>query len=129
MANINTATIFGRLTKDPELKTTQSGKNVASVTLAVNGFKEDDTSFIDVVFWNKTAEVLCDYVTKGQMVGVTGRLQQRKFEDKQGNSRSVVEIVANELQLPPKTNNTHTEVVLEDISEEPIDLSELDVPF
>ena len=138
MANINNATVFGRLTRDPELKTTQSGKNVASVSIAVQGFKEEDTSFIDLVFLGRQAEVLTQYCSKGQQIGVTGRLQQRTWE-KDGQKRSIIEVVVNDIQLPPKADNVPMtqaqalnggkDVVLEDISNESTEDLLSQIPF
>lgn len=124
MANLNVTALSGRLTKDPELKTTQSGKQVTSFTLAVNAYKEEDTSFIDVVAWNKTAEIVANYTHKGDLLTVSGRLQQRKYEDKSGNSRSVIEVIAQDVQLPPKGNTSDNSA---EISDEAISLK--DLPF
>ena len=101
MANLNSVTLTGNLTKDIELRTTQSGTNVANATIAVNGYKEDDTSFIDLVLFGKTAETAAKYTTKGQQIGVSGRLQQRSYE-KDGRKVYVTEVVVDNLQLPPK---------------------------
>lgn len=130
MANLNIIAISGRLTKDVELRTTSSGTEVANATLAVNGYKEDDTSFFDVVFFGKAAEVVSKYSGKGQLLTVSGRLQQRTWE-KDGQKRSVVEIVASEVQLPPKgeAQSQPKDVVLEDIDDKPVDLSEISIPF
>lgn len=130
MANTNVTVLSGRLTKDIEVRTTTSGKEVANGTLAVNGFNEE-VSFIDVVFWGKTAEVASKYTSKGSLLTVTGRLQQRSWE-KDGQRRSVIEVVVSDLQLPPKEQSsgnaqTTKDTVLEDISDEPVDLSE--IPF
>lgn len=89
----------GRICEDPELRRTQSGKAVTSVTLAVDrDFKEQDgtraTDFIPVVAWGGTAELLEKYFTKGRMAVVEGRLQIRDYTDKGGNKRRVSEIVA-----------------------------------
>ena len=124
MANLNIVGISGRLTRDPELRTTQSGKQVTSFTLAVNGYRENDTSFIDVVAWNKTAEIVSSYTHKGDLLTVSGRLQQRKYEDKSGNSRSVVEVIAQDVQLPPKGSTSDNSV---EIPDNEVDLSSL--PF
>lgn len=126
MANLNVTALSGRLTKDPELKTTQSGKQVTSFTLAVNGYREDDTSFIEVTAWAKTAEVVTSYTKKGDILTVSGRLQQRRFEDKDGKSRSVVEVIADNVQLPPKGSTSDNSAGIPD---EAIDLSTLDIPF
>lgn len=124
MANLNIVGISGRLTRDPELRTTTSGKQVTSFTLAVNAYKEEDTSFIDVVAWNKTAEVVASYTHKGDLLTVSGRLQQRKYEDKSGNSRSVIEVIAQDVQLPPKGSTSDNS---SEIPDEAIDMSS--IPF
>lgn len=132
MANLNIVAISGRLTKDVEIRTTSTGTEVANATLAVNGYKEDDTSFFDVVFFGKAAEVVSKYSGKGQLLTVSGRLQQRSWDDKEtGKKRSVVEIVASEVQLPPKgeSQSKPKDVVLEDIDDKPIDLRDVNIPF
>lgn len=100
--SLNKAIIMGRLTKDPELRYTQSGKPVASITLAVDrDFKAQDgsraTDFIPVVAWDKQAELLHNYFAKGRMAIVEGRLQVRDYTDNDGNKRKVTEIVANSI--------------------------------
>ena len=88
----NIVCLIGRLTKDPELKTTQSGKSVCSFSLAVDGVKKDETHFIDCVAWNKTAENLAKFKKKGEQIAVTGQLKTRTYEDRNGNKRKVVEV-------------------------------------
>lgn len=94
---LNQITVMGRLTKDPELRTTGGGSPVCSFTLAVDrDYGEDkQTDFIPVVAWKKTAEFVSKYFSKGRMACVTGRLQLRDYEDKDGVKRRVAEIVAN----------------------------------
>lgn len=98
--SLNRVCIMGRLTRDPELRRTQTGTAVTSFTLAVDDdFKdkqsgERKTNFIDCVAWRSTAEFVCQYFTKGRMIIVDGRLQTRKWEDKDGNKRTAVEVVA-----------------------------------
>ncbi len=96
---LNKITIMGRLTRDPELRRTGSGVAVTSFTLAVdrdfggqNGEKEVD--FIDCVAWRQTGEFVSKYFAKGRMAVVAGRLQIRKWKDKDGNNRSTAEVVA-----------------------------------
>lgn len=97
---LNKAILMGRLTKDPELRSTQSGTPVCSFTLAVNRRgKDDGTDFLDIVAWNKTAEFVSKYFTKGQQVAVAGRIQSRTWEDSNGNKRKSVEIVAEEVHF------------------------------
>jgi single-strand DNA-binding protein len=97
---MNTAVILGRTTTDIELRKTQSGKSVTSFTLAVKRrFSKDETDFIDCVAWNKTAELIADYVKKGQMIAIQGYIQTRLYEDKDGNKRKAVEIVADNVSF------------------------------
>lgn len=97
---LNKIFLMGRLTKDPELRHTQTGTAVASFSLAVDrDFKdkstgEKATDFIDVVAWRNTAEFVSRYFTKGRMAVVEGRLQIRSWEDKGGNKRRTAEVVA-----------------------------------
>ena len=97
---LNRIIIMGRLVRDPELRTTQSGTSVTSFTLAVDrDFKsresgEKSTDFIDVVAWRQTAEFVCKYFTKGRMAVAEGRLQIREWKDKDGNNRRTAEVVA-----------------------------------
>ena len=99
---LNRIVIMGRLTRDPELRRTQSGTAVTSVRLAVDrDFKSQDgtkqADFFDVVAWRQTAEFVSKYFTKGRMAVVEGRLQSRDWQDKDGNKRTSIEIVADNL--------------------------------
>lgn len=96
---LNKVFIMGRLTKNPELRRTNSGTAVTSFTLAVDrDFKNADgtkeTDFIDVVAWRGTAEFTAKYFTKGRMAVVEGRLQMREWQDKDGNKRRNAEVIA-----------------------------------
>ena len=96
---LNRIVIMGRLTRDPELRRTQSGTSVTSVRLAGDrDFKSQDgtkqADFFDVVAWRQTAEFVSKYFTKGRMAIVEGRLQSRDWQDKDGNKRTSIEIVA-----------------------------------
>ena len=97
---LNKIFIMGRLTRDPELRRTQTGTPVASFTLAVDrDFKdkstgERTTDFIDVVAWRQTGEFVSRFFTKGRMAVVEGRLQMRDWTDKEGNKRRSAEVVA-----------------------------------
>ena len=96
---LNCAIIMGRLTTDPELKTTTNGISVTSFTVAVDrNYKkpgqERQTDFINVVAWRQTAEFVTRYFRKGQMIAVQGSIQVRGYEDRNGNKRNAVEIVA-----------------------------------
>ena len=113
--SINTAVIMGRLTADPELKTTASGLSVLSFSVAVerNYQKEGEekaVDFINVVAWRKTAEFVSKYFHKGSMIAVEGSIQTRKYEDKDGNKRTAFEILANTVSFCGKeTNSTPAE--------------------
>ena len=99
---LNVAIIMGRLTRDPELRRTNSGKPVASFTVAVDRDyapegQEKETDFIDCVAWGKTAEFICKYFSKGQMMNLAGRIQTRTWEDKEGHKRKSTEVVIEEV--------------------------------
>lgn len=96
---LNRITLMGRLTRDPELRQTQSGNSVASFTLACDRDyaaqgAEKETDFIDVVAWRNTADFVSKYFSKGRMAVVAGRLQIRNWQDKEGNKRKTAEIIA-----------------------------------
>ena len=96
--SLNKAILMGRMTADPELRSTQGGKKVTSFTLAVNrNGKDAGTDFIDIVAWEKTAEFVCRYFQKGQQVAVSGRISTRNWEDQNGGKRKAVEVVAEEV--------------------------------
>lgn len=101
---INNLTLVGRLTKDPDLKYTGNGTAVAIFTLAVNrnftnqsGEREAD--FINCVIWRKPAETLANYAKKGVLIGVTGRIQTRSYDNQQGQKVYVTEVIADNFQL------------------------------
>lgn len=101
---LNVAAIMGRLTADPELRKTPSGVSVTTFTLAVDrsyakAGTERQADFIDVVAWRGTAEFVCRYFTKGRLMAVDGSIQTRNYEDKNGNKRKSVEIVANNVSF------------------------------
>jgi len=96
---LNHIVLMGRLTRDPELRRTGSGVAVASFTLAVDRDyaaqgAEKETDFVDIVAWRNTAEFVSKYFAKGRMAVVTGRLQIRNWQDKEGNKRRSAEVVA-----------------------------------
>ena len=110
---LNNATIMGRLTRDPELRHTQSGLSVASFTLAVDrdfGPKDGDkeTDFIDVVAWRQTADFVSKYFSKGKMAVVSGRIQVRTYKDKNDNNRKAFEIVADSVYFGDSKKDSDT---------------------
>jgi single-strand DNA-binding protein len=99
---MNKVIISGRLTKDPEVRYTQSGKAVASFTVAVNrrfSKEQQTTDFINCVAWDKLAEICADHIVKGSQVIVEGRLQVRTYDAQDGTKRYVTEIVASEVKF------------------------------
>lgn len=101
---LNSVVMIGRLTKDPELRYTQSGKAVATLRLAVdrgttNPQGEKETDFIDVVVWERQAETVANYLQKGRLVAVQGRLQIRQYETQEGQRRERAEIVASTVRF------------------------------
>lgn len=117
---MNKSFFIGNLTKDPELRSTQSGKAVASFTIAVNRrFKnqagEAVTDFFPVTVWGQLAEVCGRYLAKGKKVAVVGELQTRNYEAKDGTKRYVTEIVADEVEfLSPKEHEVLDVDTMED---------------
>lgn len=101
---LNCAIIMGRLTADPELRTTGNGTSVTSFSVAVDRRfqrqgEERQTDFINVVAWRQTAEFVSRYFHKGSMIAVQGSIQTRNYEDKNGNKRTAVEIVADNVSF------------------------------
>lgn len=96
---MNNVTLIGRICNDIEMKTTTNGVEVINFCLAVNRkFKnangEKQTDFINIVAWRKTAEFIYKYFSKGQQIAITGNIQTRNYEDKQGNKRTAFEVIA-----------------------------------
>lgn len=107
---LNVAVIMGRLVADPELRHTPNDIAVTSFTLAVErSYKsgaERQTDFIDVVAWRGTAEFVCKYFSKGQMMAVHGSIQTRSYTDKDGNKRKAFEIVATDVNFADSKRNS-----------------------
>ena len=101
---MNKAMIIGNLTRDPELRTTASGISVCTFTVAVTRpFKRDETDFLPVVTWRGLAENCSKFLAKGRKVGVSGHIQTRQYDDKNGVRRYVTEIIADDVEfLSPK---------------------------
>ncbi len=99
----NLVVLTGRLTADPELKTTSNGIPVTSFSIAVNrnyrAGEEQQTDFINIVAWRQRAEFITKYFKKGSMIGIEGAIQTRKYTDKNGNNRTAFEVVVNNVQF------------------------------
>lgn len=111
---INNVVLIGRLTKDPDLRYTSNGTATASFNLAVNrSFKnangDREADFIDCVIWRKPAENLANYAHKGSLIGVTGRIQTRNYENQQGQRVYVTEVVAENFQLLESKNSNSSQ--------------------
>ncbi len=146
--SINQVILMGRLTRDPEQRTTSTGKTIASFSIAVDrGGESDSADFFEITAWEKLGELVIQYLAKGRRVLVQGRLRQDSWDDKEtGKKRSRVEVTATDVTFldgpsdgaeggAPRaasnrsnssTNKTE-DVVIEDIDDKPIDLSE--IPF
>lgn len=110
---LNVAVIMGRLARDPELRQTTNGKNVASFRIACDRGRRDangqsQADWFDVVAWDRTAEFVCKYFQKGSLIIVDGRLQSRSYQDKAGNNRTAIEIVANNVNFAGKNEQPKT---------------------
>jgi single-strand DNA-binding protein len=106
MANLNKVMLIGNLTKDVDVKYTPSGKAVANFGLAINrsytnsdGEKVEDVCFVDIVAWDRLAEVCGEYLSKGRQAFIEGRLQYRTWEQEDGKKRSKLEVVAQSVQF------------------------------
>ncbi len=143
--SINQVILMGRLTRDPETRSTSTGKTVVSFSLAVDRQTQDDQAdFFDITAWEKLGELVAQYLSKGRRCLVQGRLRQDSWDDKEtGKKRSKVEVVATDVTFldgpngdgggsstpskPAESKKKSDDVVIEDIDDKPIDLSE--IPF
>ena len=101
---LNVVAIMGRLVHDPELRTTTQGTNVCTFRIACERSyskpgEQRQADFVDIVDWGKTAEFICKFFQKGSMIAVEGSLHTRQYQDKQGNKRTAVEVVANNISF------------------------------
>ena len=135
---MNKVILVGRLTKDPEVRYTPTGKVVASFTLAVNrGFTTKDSAqeadFIPIVVWGNSAEFFGNNLNKGSKVLVDGRLQVRSYDAKDGTKRYVTEVIANYLEALERPKGAKTETAASDPNDIPssfgADVTDEDVPF
>ena len=142
--SVNQVILMGRLTRDPEQRTTTTGKIIVSFSVAVDRGGQDDTAdFFNVNAWEKLGELVMQYLSKGRRVLVQGRLRQDRWDDKEtGKKQSRIEVTATDVTFldgpsdgagqsdssgaPSKSKKTE-DVVIEDIDDKPIDLSE--IPF
>ena len=134
--NINSVTLTGNLTADPELRTLESGTKVATFRIAVNpmfageGKKERPASFFTIETWGKLAENVAQYLVKGRKVAVDGRLDQQRWEDKNGGgNRERVQIVAQQVEFLTPSNGNGQSAASAGADEAPASESKDDIPF
>ena len=148
--NLNKVILIGRLVSDPEMRTTPTGQSVCSFRMATNrtwsdsktGQKQEKTEFHSIVLWGRLAEISSQYLTKGSLTMIEGRLQTRNWQDQSGNQKYRTEIVAERMQLGPRqgqgerqapasapqeTAKEEIPIIEEDGKEEEIDVK--DIPF
>lgn len=109
---INRVVLVGRLTRDPEMRTTTTGKNVVEFSIAVNKkFKPQDggpdADFFRIKAWGQTAEYVTNYLNKGRLVAIDGRIEQRKYQASDGTNREIFEIVADSVQGLDRPRDDH----------------------
>ncbi len=137
----NLVVLTGRLTADPELKTTPNGISVTTFSIAVDrryrSGEERQTDFINIVAWRSSAEFITKYFKKGSLIGIEGSIQTRRYQDKNGNNRTAFEVVANNVQfVESKRDNTSSEDTSASFSNADVndfadlgDASDDDLPF
>ena len=134
---MNKIIMIGRLTKDPEVKKTQSNKTVANFTVAINDkFNKDKTDFINCVAWEKTADYLGNYVKKGNLIAVEGRISTRNHDGSDGKKVYITEVVCDSMQSLERNDQPQATPKPSDepkpwqqFNKEPIDIEEDMLPF
>ncbi len=138
--NLNKVFLIGRLTRNPETKTLPSGKNLCQISIATDRFytdkdgnKKQETEFHNVIFFGRLAEIASQYLKKGSLVFIEGRLRTRNWEDESGSKRSRTEIIAERMQLGPKAPKETLPPIEEEKEEIPIveeeEINIEDIPF
>lgn len=137
--DLNKVMIIGRLGRDPEMRYTPSGRPVTTFSVAtsrswstVDGERHQETEWFNVVAWGNLAEICKQYLAKGQQVYIEGRLQTRKWEDKEGNKHSSVEVVANEMMMlgdRRESSSNNYQIPEDDEAQEVLSSDEDEFPF
>jgi len=134
--NLNKAILIGRITKDPEVKTTPGGISVARISMATNrvyknkqGEKQEQSQFHNCVAFGRTAEIIGQFATKGQEVAIEGRIETRSYDKKDGSRGYITEIIIENFQMGSKPGGVKKEEKAEDIPviEDGVDIK--DIPF
>lgn len=132
---MNKVMLIGRLTKTPELRSTQTGKQVCSFTIATNRINNEECDFINCVVWDKQAENLCKYQVKGSLIGVIGQLRQETYNDTKGNKRTAHVVYCSEIEYlqssTKKEENPYKEMKTKTESDigQSIEITDQDLPF
>ena len=127
---MNRVFLLGRLTRDPEIRTTQAGKMVTSFTLAVDRFVgSKETDFISIVVWDKLAEICGNNLFKGQRAMVEGRWQNRSYEGKDGVKRYVSEVIASSVEFLDRRSNAASDTASDTASQFGKDIPEDELPY
>lgn len=130
---MNRVCLTGRLTKKLDLRTTQSGTSCTSFTLAVNrrikAEGQPDADFIRCTAWGKTAEVMCQYLTKGSQIGVEGRIQTGQYEDKNGNTVFTTDVVVENFDFLESKKDSSADEVIYDDPADTLEIGSDDLPF
>lgn len=127
--NVNKVIIVGNLTRDPETRTTPSGQSVTSFGVATNRFwtdkesgeKKKQAEYHNVIAWSRLGEIVQQFLKKGSLIYVEGRLQTRNWQDQQGNKRSRTEIITERLQLGPRPGGNRDSDLRSPMEENPAD--------
>ena len=126
---MNNITLLGRLTKDPELKYSQSGKAFTKFSIAVTReFNRDEADFINCIAWDKRAETICEYLRKGRRIALQGRLSVRSYE-KDGETKWITEVIVDKFEFEDSSNNDNKEKENSKSNEEPEFIDDDSFPF
>lgn len=126
---MNNITLLGRLTKDPELKYSQSGKAFTKFSIAVTReFNRDEADFINCIAWDKRAETICEYLRKGRRIALQGRLSVRSYE-KDGETKWITEVIVDKFEFVDSSNNDNKEKENSKSNEEPEFIDDDSFPF
>jgi len=122
--NLNKIFILGNLTRDPEARSTPTGQNISSFAIATNrtwtntnGEKQEEVEFHNIVAWGRLAEICNQYLSKGRLIFVEGRVKTRSWEDKDGNKRYRTEIIAENMQMGPRSQASSNREIDETLQE------------
>jgi single-strand DNA-binding protein len=128
---LNNVNLIGRLGRDPEVRYTSGGKAVANFSLAVDdGYGEKKTtSWVPIVAWEKTAELAQQYLVKGSQVAVSGQLRQRSYEDRNGTTHNVLEVIARQIDFLSKVEKKQASSQSEQDFDAPAEVPDEDIPF